>query len=221
MSNISSIIKSQNRKILSKKESKSSKPSCNCRDKTFHPLNGNCLQQNVKYYSKVIPRNKFTNKTIPHYIGLTECSLKDRLRKQKNSFKYVNKRNAAEFSNFIWDQQNKNIDASLRWSILDKAKLYSSGSRNCLLCLTEKYHILFLGLNLFNKRNELVSKSRRKSKYYTLNYKRFPSLQVAKLDYFLFKVLDIYTASLSLNFEQKVVQTIYITLYIFLRIFCF
>ena len=86
MSNISSIIKSQNRKILSKKESKSSKSSCNCRDKTFHPLNGNCLQQNVKYYSKVIPRNKFTNKTIPHYIGLTECSLKDRLYKQKKLF---------------------------------------------------------------------------------------------------------------------------------------
>ena len=79
MPKISSIIKSQNKKVLSNDESKSSKSSCNCRDKSSCPLNGNCLQQNVIYCSKVILRNKYTKKNHPHYIGLTESSFKDRL----------------------------------------------------------------------------------------------------------------------------------------------
>ena len=43
MPNISSIIKSHNQKVLSNDVSKSSKSSCNCRDKSSCPLNGNCL----------------------------------------------------------------------------------------------------------------------------------------------------------------------------------
>ena len=122
---ISSIIKSHNKKVLSNEESKSSKSFCNCRDKSFCPLNGNYLKQNVIHCSKVILRNQYTNENQPHYIGLTESSFKDRLYKHKSSFKYKNKRNATELSNFIWDQKSKNIDVSLEWSILDKAKPYS------------------------------------------------------------------------------------------------
>ena len=51
---------------------------------------------------------------------------------------------------------------------VDKAKPYIPGSRNCMLCLTMKYHILFLGLKVLNKRNELVSKYRHESKYFKL-----------------------------------------------------
>ena len=172
--NISSIIKSHNKKVLSNNKSKSSKSSWNCRDKSSCPLNCNCSQQNVVYCGKVILRNQYTNKNHPHYIGLTECSFKDRLYKHKNSFKYENKRNATELPNFIWDQKSKNMDVSLVWSILDKAKPYSPGSRNCMLSLTEKYHILFLELNLLNKRNELVSKCIHEHKYYLSNYKSVP-----------------------------------------------
>ena len=77
-------------------------------------------------------------------------------------------------SNFIWDQKSKNIDVSLEWSILDKAKPYSPGSRNCMLCLTEKYHILFSGLNPLNKRTEQVSKCRHENIYYLSNYESVP-----------------------------------------------
>ena len=174
MPNISSIIKSHNKKVLSNDESKSSKSSCNCRDKSSSPLNGNCLQQNVIYCSKVILRNQYTNKNHPHNIGLTESSFKDRLYKHKNFFQYESKRNATELFNFIWDQKNKNIDVSLECSIPDKPKPYLPGSRNCMLCLTGKYHILFSGLYLLNKRNELVSKCRHENKYYLSNYKSVP-----------------------------------------------
>ena len=52
-----------------------------------------------------------------------------------------------ELPSFIWDRNIKNIDVSLEWSILDKVKPYLlnhkaiPSSRNCMLCLTTKYHI--------------------------------------------------------------------------------
>ena len=48
MPNISSIIKSHNKKILSNDKSKSSKSSYDCKDKSSCPINGNSLEQNVK-----------------------------------------------------------------------------------------------------------------------------------------------------------------------------
>lgn len=57
------------------------------------------------YCSKVIPRNEFTNKSILYYIGLTESSLKDRLYKHKNFFKYKSKRNLTELPNFISEEE--------------------------------------------------------------------------------------------------------------------
>ena len=83
MPNISSIIKSHNKKVLSNDESNSWKSSCNCRHKSSCPLNGNCLQQNVICCSKIIPKNEYTNKSHPCYIGSTENSFKDRLYKHK------------------------------------------------------------------------------------------------------------------------------------------
>ena len=127
------------------------------------------------YCSKVIPRNQYTNKNHPHYIGLTGSSFNDRLYKHKTVFKYENKQNATKLSSFRWNQKSKNIDVSFEWNIQDKAKPYSPGSRNCMHCLTENYHILLLGLNLLNKRNELVSKCRHKNKYYLSNCKSVPS----------------------------------------------
>ena len=63
--------------------------------------------------------------------------------KQKNFFKYESKRILTTFFNFVWDQNQKNIEALFDWSKLDKAKPYSPGSRICMLCLTEKYYFLF------------------------------------------------------------------------------
>ena len=57
-----------------------------------------------------------------------------------------------------WLEKNKKLDVSLEWSILDKAKPYSPGLRNCMVYLTERRHIFFSGLNLLNKHKKLVSK---------------------------------------------------------------
>ena len=169
--NFKSIVNAHNKNILREQE----KPSpCNCRDKNSCPLNGNCQHKNLVYSCKVSTPN--INSNHPHYFGLTEYTFKDRLYKHRNSFKYESKRNATEISNFFWDKKKEKIDVELEWSILDKAKPYSPESKKCMLCLTEKYHIIFSNKNLFNKRNELVTKSkcRHENKFSLKNYKDIP-----------------------------------------------
>ena len=100
----------------------------------------------------------------PHYIGLTENTFKDRFYKHKNSFKYESKRNATELSNFVWE-------SNLVWNILDKTRAYRPETKRCLLCLSEKYHIIFSKLNLLNLRNELVMKCHHENKFYLVNFK--------------------------------------------------
>lgn len=111
-------------------------------------------------------------KTIP-LIRLPKSCFKDRLYSHKHSSKYESQQIVMELRNFIWNLKKKNIEVPLQWSILDKTKPYLSGSRNCRLCLIEKYHILFMGSNLLKERNKLVLKCRHERKYYLSNYKGF------------------------------------------------
>ena len=71
-------------------------------------------------------------------------------------------------------------------SILCKAKPDSPSSRKCMLCLTKKYHSLFLKINPLNKRNEPVSKCRLQSKHFLSNNK-FRHSSITVLDNFLVK----------------------------------
>ena len=111
----------------------------------------------------------------PHYTGLKEHTFKDRLYKQNNSFKYKSKRNSTELLTiFLWGKKKEKINVVFDWSILDKGKPYSPASKKCMLCFTEKYHIVFSAKNLLNKRNELVTKCRHKNKFSLANYKDIP-----------------------------------------------
>ena len=131
------------------------KPSpCNCMDKTSCSLNGSCQHKSLVYSCKVSTPDIKQN--YLHYIGLTEQTFKDRLYKHKNSFKFKSKRNSTGLSNFIWDEKKDKTNEALDWCILDKVKLYSPTSKERMLCLTEKYHIIFSTKNLLNKRNELA-----------------------------------------------------------------
>ena len=163
------MINGHNKNILNEQE----KPSpCNYRDKTSCPLNGSCQHKNPVYSCKVSTPDIKQNH--PHYIGLTEHTFKDRIYKYNNSFKYESKSNSTELSNFRWGKKKENINVDLDWNILDKAKSYSPASKKCMLCLTEKYHIIFSTKNLLNKRNELVTKCRHENKFYLGNYKGIP-----------------------------------------------
>ena len=62
----------------------------------------------------------------------------------------------------------------MHWSVIDHAKPYQNTSKRCKLCLTEKYHILTLPVNLINKRSELISKCHHENMFHRVNYKAIP-----------------------------------------------
>ena len=169
--NIASIINSHNKKIISDYHP-GNIPDCNCRAKDSCPLSGKCRDHNLIYCANV---NETEQDNGNNYIGLTEHTIKDRIYKHRNSFKYESKVNSTELSKHVWDLKKNGItDPAIKWSIIDHAKPYINGSKRCHLCLTEKFHIITSPLNLLNKRSELVSKCRHENKYHLSNYKAFP-----------------------------------------------
>ena len=169
MPNFGSIINSHNKKIINSNIPKQAAPTCNCRLKSSCPLNSDCMQSSLVYICKEDTPNVI--ETHLHYIGLTENTFKDRFYKHSNSFKHESKRSATELSNFIWENKHTNTETNLVWNILDKARTYRPETKRCLLCLTEKYHIIFSKLNLLNSRNELVTKCCHENKFYLVNFK--------------------------------------------------
>ena len=168
MPNFASIINSHNRKKLNENIAKPISASYNCRVKASCPLDGNCLQTSLVYICQAATPELTDD--YPHYIGLTENTFKDRFYKHKKSFRYESKKNATELSNLVWENKHANTETSLECKILDKTKSYEPESRKCMLCLTEKYHILFSKLNLLNSRSELVANCRHENKFYLSNY---------------------------------------------------
>ena len=167
--NFKSVIIGHNKKILNKQEKIS---PCNCRNRISCPLKGSCQHKKFAYSSKVSTPDLRQNH--PHYIVLTEHTFQDRLYKHNNSFKYESERNSLELSNFIWGKKKCKINVDLGWSIFDKAKSYSPPSKKCILCITEKYHVIFSTKNLLDKRNEPVTKCRHENKFYLANYNDIP-----------------------------------------------
>ena len=133
-----------------------------------------CLQSSSVYICKT-PTPKITS-GYPHYIGSTENTIKDRLCKHKKSFRHKSKKKPkrTELSKFVWENKHVNTETSLEWKMLDKATYCKPGSRKCMLCLTERFHIVFSKLNLLNSRSELVTKYWHENKFYLSNYKDIP-----------------------------------------------
>ena len=91
MPDIFSIIKSRNKKILSRSEVKSLKKSCNRREKTYFSINGDCLQAIVIQYLPSMNKSTIAFTPISQRVLLNTdfMSIKAPL-KQKN------KRNSTE-----------------------------------------------------------------------------------------------------------------------------
>ena len=168
--NISTIISSHNKKVLTNDSTTYNKP-CNCRNKDSCPLNGNCQDKHVIYKCNV---KTSEDEEGVHYIGLTENTFKERWYQHKNSFKYENKAKSTELSKHIWNLKNDNITPTLSWEVIDHARPYVNGGNTCNLCLTEKFHIITSNLKLLNKRSELISTCRHVNKHLLKNYKSIP-----------------------------------------------
>ena len=169
MNNTKQIIDNHNKRILNSSKHADEtaddlvdKKSCNCRQKTSCPLNGNCLQSSVIYQATVTRNDNNTSET---YIGLTENEFKTRYRNHTASFRHAKHRNSTELSKHIWTLKDSNIDHSISWRIISSSSPYNSSSKRCNLCLKEKFLIICRpDLSSLNKRNELVSSCRHRNK---------------------------------------------------------
>ena len=164
-----SIITSHNKKLLKSKHQTQAQP-CNCRKKADCPLDGECQSGPVVYRAAVNTDNTGSNLTHTDrvYIGCTE-NFKSRYSDHLQDFKNKSRQNRTRLALHIWTLKSYKVKYTIKWSIVAKASPYSSGSRSCDLCTTEKLKILELHKNspntILNKRSEIANKCRHRAKF--------------------------------------------------------
>ena len=189
MPNIKKRIDKHNAKVMNKKSNNKDEKKCNCKipkkntenkECPIGPLDkdkrGQCLVKSVVYQADVHIidgkgekiKDKDGKELPPKiYYGLTERTFKDRYTEHKQAFKNRNSDKATALSNYIWDMKDQGLETKVKWSVKTKGFVFSSGSKQCDLCLSEKHAILFTKdpKQLINKRHELLNGCMHKSKY--------------------------------------------------------
>ena len=165
MNNMANIIEKHNLKIQRKSrgaDDEISDNTCNCRVKPDCPLNGECKSNNIVYEATVTAEDG----TMRNYIGMTEHSFKTRFADHKQSFEKKKYATKTSLSRYLWKLNESGIKYSIKWSIIQRARTYRGGSRQCNLCLAEKLCILNADKRfLLNKKSELISSCRHKNKF--------------------------------------------------------
>ena len=130
---------------------------CNCRQMNACPQNGHCLQTSVMFQAAVTRKG---NQKTETYIGLRESEFKIRYRNHLATFRHNKDRNSTELSKYIWALKDKNIEDSISWCISSSHQPYNSSSKQCNLCLKEKFFIIYRpDLSTLNRYNQLISQS--------------------------------------------------------------
>ena len=157
-SNVKDHIAKNNAKVSSNmNENPQDERKCNCtrKFKGKCPLQGNCLQESVVYQAHIVANN-----VTKIYTGMTKNKFKERFLAHNAT---IEKRPLMEkvttLSDYIWKLKDRNTPFNITWSIKSKAYSFSSGSKKCDLCITEKMTILLTNSrHSLNQRNELLSK---------------------------------------------------------------
>ena len=128
-----SIIAQHNKQLLNRLSSADTETPP-CRAKRDCPLEGKCRTKCVIYKVSIcIPNGKTTS-----YYGCCETDFKVRYYNHKQRFKTLSKRHQTKFSKLIWRLKDEGHILVIKWSIVCKAKLNSSGAMHCQLCLAGK-----------------------------------------------------------------------------------
>ena len=141
------------------------KEDCNCRNKDSCPLEGKWLVEYIVYEATASTTNQ-TNTCF----GSAEGDFKSRYNNHTLLFLSKGYKHRTELSKHMWPLKDSNTEFSLKWHI--KTMPYKCGSRNCDLCPADKVAIAqFEGVDLLNKRTELLSKCRHRNKFILANIK--------------------------------------------------
>ena len=167
--NLSSIIKTHNKKVTNEKITP--KDQCNCRNKNDCPLDGNCQTSDIIH--KCIASTTINPDKI--YLGTAEGNFKSDTIIARHHSK-TEKGECYHPLKICMGSKGQNIykeTPSLKWLILKSVPGYSNITKKCLLCLHEKLEIINYPdqEELLNKRSELISKCRHVNKYLLSNYK--------------------------------------------------
>ena len=171
MSNVKDHIAKHNAKISNsmKNNDDNNKKTCNCarKYKGKCPLDGNCLQGPVVYQAHVT-----TNKKTMVYTGMAKNTFKERWYKHNSTIeKRPSKENVTTLSDYVWKLKDQNTPFNIKWSIKSRAYAFSSGSRKCDLCISEKLTILLANQRYsLNQRSELLAKCIHKRPFCLINY---------------------------------------------------
>ena len=167
MINVKNHINQHNRKVLTNVISNSTNDSktCNCMNASECPLDGKCLEKDVLYQGVV--SSNLPNYKEKLYKGICATYFKSKFNNHKKAFTNERYKNDTELSKELWKVRER---PKITWSILGKYSSYSPISKRCNLCLNEKLEIaVHKGENLLNKRSEVISKCRHKSKHKLTN----------------------------------------------------
>ena len=167
MNNMGTNITKINTKVIKKSKKKKPRKACNCLSKTICPLKGKCNKEeneSVVYKGLVKCRDEQNNIIKPlSYIGCTSNEFKKRWYSHNSTFEQPDHKSPTTLSTYIWKLKNRGLTPMVKWSVLYKAHAFSSGSKQCNLCLKEKLTILEADpKTILNKRDELLEKCRHK-----------------------------------------------------------
>lgn len=172
MSNVKDHISKNNAKVYnesSKQATDERKCDCTRKFKGNCPLQGNCLQKSVVYQAHI--KNKNNNKTMI-YTGMTKNSFKSRFLAHNAAIvKRPTMEKVTTLASHVWELKDNNIPFDIKWSIKTKAYAFSSGSKSCDLCLSEKMTIILADPHhSLNQRDELLAKCVHKRFYCLSEY---------------------------------------------------
>ena len=175
MGNMSQILSKHNNKVLSSNRPKVAvREDCNCLPSSPPcPLldsagEGHCLTPGVIYQAEVTateeqPAPGMPTTTKETYTGLSMPPFKKRYGGHTHDMEHEDSKGTT-LSKHVWSLKRANIPYNISWSILARGDGYNPSSKQCRLCLLEKWHILFKpeGATL-NKRLEVFSSCRHRA----------------------------------------------------------
>ena len=158
MTNMGSIIKAHNSRVLRESDPNESQPpkSCSCPKtrKDQCPLQQKCLTENIIYKATVS-----TAGGEKEYIGSTGRSFKERFSGHKHALRHRESQQSTTLSKYAWKMRDAGETPEVSWSIIHKIPKPRGPQRICTTCNLERMAIACADRKRsLNKRSELTGK---------------------------------------------------------------
>ena len=155
MSNMSTIIARHKNKMLTGDTPASQPQMCGCEGEggtPCCPVQGAYEQKGVVYRASVTETTSGKTET---YTGLTGRSFIDRYKEHEKDFEKNSNKTSTKLSSHVWELKDRGLNYKISWTILDRAPTYNPVTKKCILCLKEKYYIMY------TKNNRILTKEMR------------------------------------------------------------